>query len=165
MTQQKNNRFFKSLYFLDKNELLRHYDKIYMFVKAFIHAVLLKRYHDDELTKHLKVNTTVELLARRYYWKNMIKYVRSHVKICDICQKTKIFRHRFYDELMSLSQLFAFWENISMNFITEFSFNKYQNKVYDSCLIIINRYIKMILYISVIKNIDAMKLIEIIDKK
>ena len=28
-----------------------------------------------------------------------------------------------------------------------------------------NRYIKMTLYISVIKNINAMKLIEIIDKK
>ena len=42
-TQRKNDRFFKSLYFLDKNELLRHHDKIYMFDEAFVHAVLLKR--------------------------------------------------------------------------------------------------------------------------
>ena len=52
-----------------------------------------------------------------------------------------------------------------MNFVTEFSFSKYQNKVYDSCLMIMNRYIKMTLYISVIKNINTMKLTEIIDKR
>ena len=66
-TQRKNNRFFKSLYFLDKNEFLRHHDKIYVFNKTFVHAVLLKRYYDDELTKHLKTNKTVELFARKYY--------------------------------------------------------------------------------------------------
>ena len=66
-TQRKNNRFFKSLYFLNKNEFLRHHDKIYVFNKTFVHAVLLKRYHDDELTKHFETNKTVELLARKYY--------------------------------------------------------------------------------------------------
>ena len=66
-TQRKSDRFFISLYFLNKNELLKHHDKIYMFDKTFIHAVLLKRYHDDELTKHLKINKTVKLLARKYY--------------------------------------------------------------------------------------------------
>ena len=60
---------------------------------------------------------------------------------------------------------FVVWKKISMNFVTEFSFNKYQNKVYDSCLMIMNRYIKMILYIFVTKNINTMKFIEIIDKK
>ena len=83
----------------------------------------------------------------------------------NICQRTKISRHRFYDELISLSQFFALWEKISMNFVTGFSFSKYQNKIYDSCLVIMNRYIKMTLYISVTKNINALKLTEIIDKK
>ena len=66
-TQRKNNRFFKSLYFLNKNGLLRHHDKIYVFNETFVHVVLLKRYYDDKLTKHLKTNKTVELLARKYY--------------------------------------------------------------------------------------------------
>ena len=52
-----------------------------------------------------------------------------------------------------------------MNFLTEFLFNKYQNKIYHSCLIIVNRYTKMILYISVTKIINTIKLIEIINKK
>ena len=66
-TQRKNDRFFKSLYFLDKNELLKHHDKMYVFNKIFVHVVLLKRYFNDELTKHLKANETVKLLARKYY--------------------------------------------------------------------------------------------------
>ena len=66
-TQRKNDRFFKSLYFLNKNELLKCHDKIYVFDETFFHAVLLKRYHDDELTKHFKADKTVELLARKYY--------------------------------------------------------------------------------------------------
>ena len=49
-TQRKNDRFFKSLYFLNKNELLRHHNKIYIFDETFVHVVLLKRYHDNELT-------------------------------------------------------------------------------------------------------------------
>ena len=52
-----------------------------------------------------------------------------------------------------------------MNFVTEFLFNKYQDSVYDSCLMIINRYITMILYIPNRKNINVIKLTEIIDKK
>ena len=30
-TQRKNNRFFKSMYFLNENEFLKHHDKIYIF--------------------------------------------------------------------------------------------------------------------------------------
>ena len=67
ITQRKNDRFFKSLYYLNKNELLRHHDKIYVLDEAFVHAVLLKRYYDNELTKHLKADKTVKLLARKYY--------------------------------------------------------------------------------------------------
>ena len=66
-TQRKNDRFFKSLYFLNKNELLKHHDKIYVSNEAFVHAVLLKRYYDDELTKHFEANKTVEMFARKYY--------------------------------------------------------------------------------------------------
>ncbi len=49
-----------------------------------------------------------------------------------------------------------------MNFITNFSSSKRSNDVYDSVLVIINRYIKMTLYISVTKKITAVELAEII---
>ena len=45
-----------------------------------------------------------------------------------------------------------------MNFIIEFSLNKRRDVVYDSILIIIDRYIKMIKYILIIKRINVVKL-------
>jgi hypothetical protein len=32
----------------------------------------------------------------------MIKYVKFYIKICDVCQRTKTFKHFFYDDLQSL---------------------------------------------------------------
>jgi hypothetical protein len=49
-----------------------------------------------------------------------------------------------------------------MNFITDFSFNKCSNDVYDFVLVIINRYIKMTFYIFVTKKIIAIELAKII---
>jgi hypothetical protein len=54
------------------------------------------------------------------------------------------------------------WQKIIMNFITNLSFNKRSNDVYDSVFVIINRYIKMTFYIFVTKNIIAIKLAKII---
>ena len=64
-TQRKNNRFFKSMYFLDKNELLKHYDKIFVFDKTSVQTAFLKRYHVEKLIKYLKTNKTIELLVRK----------------------------------------------------------------------------------------------------
>jgi hypothetical protein len=49
-----------------------------------------------------------------------------------------------------------------MNFITDLSSSKRSDDVYDSVLVIIDRYIKMTLYISVTKKITAVELAEII---
>ena len=65
--QRKSDRFFKSMYFLNENEFLKHHDKIYVFNETFVQTILLKRYYDDELTKHLKANKTVELFIHKYY--------------------------------------------------------------------------------------------------
>ena len=52
-----------------------------------------------------------------------------------------------------------------MNFITKLFSSKKRDVVYDSILIIINRYIKMIKYILIIKKIDVAKLTKMFFKK
>ncbi len=49
-----------------------------------------------------------------------------------------------------------------MNFITNLSSSKRSNVVYDACFVIVNRYIKMTLYIFVTKKITVAELTEII---
>ena len=56
-------------------------------------------------------------------------------------------------------------KKIIMNFITNFSLNKHKNHVYDVCLMIVNKYTKIILYIFVTKKINVVDLIEILFQK
>ena len=58
-----------------------------------------------------------------------------------------------------------FWKKIIINFITNLFINKRYEIVYNSILIIINRYIKIIKYIFVIKKIAIIELIEIFFEK
>ena len=52
-----------------------------------------------------------------------------------------------------------------MNFIIELFSNKRRDVVYNSILIIIDRYIKMIKYISIIKKINVVKLMKMFFEK
>ena len=67
--------------------------------------------------------------------------------------------------MQTLSQSKNLWQKIIMDFITKFLFNKYQNNVYNVCLIIVDYFTKMILYISIIKKIIAIDLKKIIFQK
>ena len=58
-----------------------------------------------------------------------------------------------------------FWKKIIINFITSLFINKRREIVYNSILIIINYYIKIIKYILIIKKIAIIKLIEIFFEK
>ena len=107
----------------------------------------------------------VEIIRCKYHWSNINIYVKSYVNICEICQRTKTSRYRFYETLQSLFQSNNSWKKIIMNFITNFSSNKYKNHVYDVCLMIVNKYTKMILYIFVTKKINVVDLIEILFEK
>ena len=52
-----------------------------------------------------------------------------------------------------------------MNFVMKLFLSKRRDVIYDLILIIINRYIKMIKYISIIKKIDVAKLTKVFFKK
>jgi hypothetical protein len=134
----------------------------YVFEKEFLKIELLKRHYDDILADHFDVKKIVELFSRKYHWSKMIKYVKFYIKTCDICQRTKTFRHFSYDDLQFLFLSQDSWQEIIMNFITNFSSSKRSNDVYDFVFVIINRYIKMTFYIFVTKKITAVELTEII---
>ncbi len=48
-------------------ELLYHKSKIYILFDEVIKNELMKLHYDDVLTKHYKVNRTINLLFRKYY--------------------------------------------------------------------------------------------------
>ncbi len=122
---------------------------------------LLQANHDDPLAGHFGAGKTLELLQRKYFWQSQRKDVREYVKTCQICQRTKTKRHRPYGELSSFPIPSKPWQEITLDFITGLPPSRFRGKVFDSILVIVDRYTKMARYISTTKDITAAELAEL----
>ncbi len=73
----------------------------------------------------------------------------------------KMKHHLSYDELKSLFWLTDSWKEITMNFITDLSSSKWKEVVYDSILVIVDYYMKMMYYLSMKKILTVVELTEL----
>jgi len=62
-------------------KLLCHKNKIYILFNKVIKNELMKLHHDDALTEHYKINRTINLLFKKYYWVNMTNDVQEYVAL------------------------------------------------------------------------------------
>ena len=63
---------------------------------------ILKKYHDSPSSGHLGIKRTEELITRNYWWPELHKDVKDHVKSCETCARSKYSRHKRYDYLRPL---------------------------------------------------------------
>ena len=126
-----------------------------MYLKIQRLEKIINKHHNDFLTKHFDVNKVVNLIQRKFYWFVYAKQIRFYVKICNICQRIKIYCYKF----LSISNIF--WKKIIINFVIDLFFNKRCNVIYNSIFVIMNRYIKIIKYIFVTIKIDVVTLTKI----
>ena len=147
---------------LDSTGVLRKEGKIYVPQQPALKAELLRVVHDEPFAGHFGEAKTYDLLSRNYYWQGMRADVKTYVKECDICQRTRVHRHLPYGELAPLPQPSGPWQEISMDFITGLPPSKWprESNVYDSIFVIVDRYTKMSIYIPVTKKIDTEELAE-----
>jgi hypothetical protein len=122
----------------------------------------LKQNHDDLYVDHFEHEKTLNLLKRKYFWNNMNKDVKKYVDTCSICHRIKFVKHKSHDLLQVFSISKSSRQDWTMNFITDLSFSKHRNVVYDSILMIINHYIKFISYISSKKTWNAENLTNVL---
>jgi hypothetical protein len=78
----------------------------------------------------------------------MSKDVKKYVDSCSTCHRIKFVRHKSHELLQAFSISKSSRQDWTMNFITDLSFSKHRKIVYNSILMIIDRYIKFSLYIS-----------------
>ena len=157
----------------NSNEVLYREDKLYLFETMRMNA--LTRNHDDPLVDHFEVKKTLELLHRKYYWfnlnrknasSNMKQLVREYCESCVVCKRSKTSKHKSYENFQFLLISKFRWADFTMNFVTEFSTNRDWNEaVYDSILVVVDRFTKIIHYVSITKTISAENLTEIFMKK
>ena len=91
--------------------------------------------------------------------------MKSYINTCDVCQRVKVKRHRLYNELSALLQSSRSWKKITMDFITNLSLSRRRDCVYDAILIIVDRYIKIMRYLSITKKINVFDLEQLLIKE
>ena len=51
---------------------------------------ILQGYHDHALAGHPGIATTLQMVAKDYWWPDMKQFVQNYVKRCATCQMTKL---------------------------------------------------------------------------
>ena len=94
----------------------------------------------------------------------MIKNIKKYVCICSNCQRVRVHYYKLYEDfiLILLNNVNSFYI-IIINFITNIFFTKnlYTEKTSDVILIIMNKLIKHVMYITIIKILNAKDFINI----
>ena len=101
--------------------------------------------HDAKVAGHFGQDKTLELLTRNYYWPNLKEWVKTCVRICDVCQRNNTTRHKKYGLLQSLDVPYRAWQHISMDFITDLP----KVNGYDQIWVIVDRFSKIAHFIPV----------------
>ena len=104
----KQNQIMKIIIINESNifkmidELIFH-ENNRIYVSKKVRLKMLKNFHDSSTAKHFERNKILKSIKKWFYWSKMNNFVKNYVKTCDICMKTKLFKHFFHDELLSLS--------------------------------------------------------------
>ena len=139
-----------------KHESILHFDgKLYVPPEGSAHVEVLWSNHDNPLMGHFGYVRMLELIQCKYYWPHMVKEIKAYMKSCTACQQAKPTCHKPYRELQLLQQPWGPCTNILMDFIVGLPLSKCWSKAYNSILIIMDWYTKMVCYIVVWSDIDT----------
>ena len=155
-SRRLRKRFQK--YFIDNKNLVRCNECLYILDDAAVKKKLIKKYHDNSLSRHFEIQKILNLIQRKYFWLVWAKQMKTYIQTCNVCQRIKISRHKFYEKLSSLSMFEVSWKEIFMNFIIGLLSNKREDVVYDIIFVIVDKCIKIIKYLSMIIKTDVAKL-------
>ena len=134
-------------------EMYLEHGLVYSRGKVFIEdeslkAQILQLMHDSPLAGHPGIEKTSELVKREFHWKGIDKYIKDYVASCDMCQRTKVPRHKPYGLIKSLPVPTNPWKDIGMDFVGPLP----MSKGYDMMLIVICRLTKQAHFIPCVKT-------------
>ena len=133
------------------------------FVLKAIWTELISRHHDNPLAGHFGIKKTGKLLTQKYYWPTLSHDVEAYVKGCDVCLALKEVYLKPYSDLQSLLILTHQWKNLLMDFMTSLPVSiNWKRDSYNSILVIVDQFTKMVYYKPVKIIFDAPGLAKVI---
>jgi transposase InsO family protein len=110
--------------------LLIQEGKIYIPNSTPIKLKILQTHHDSQTAGHQGRERTLELIARKYTWPGMRRFVKEYVRTCETCARNKPTNHRRYGQLHPLPIPEAPWNSVSMDYIVELPNSQGYNAIY-----------------------------------
>lgn len=143
-------------------DLLMYKDRVYVPQQRSLIFELMSMYHDRPEAGHWGMKKTLELLKRKFKWNDMKADVDEYVRTSSICQGLSAHRHKPYRSLQLLPQPTRPWAEIAIDWITGLPPSERSGKEYNSILTIVDRYIKMALFIPVMDTMDVAEMAEVL---
>ncbi len=143
------------------DELLRCDLAVYVLNDSATRDEILCMNHDNFEADHFACAHIETVIRRKYYWSKMLKKMTKYVCICSDCQRVQMHYHKFYEKLTFISSKNVnSFHMIIMNFIIDMfsAKNLYIEKTSDAILIMIDKLIKHVIYISMIKDLNIERL-------
>ena len=147
---------------LTPDGLLRFSDRVYVPKETAILHEIMKTHHDDPQGGHYAGKRTLDAIRRKFYWHGIAKDVREYVRNCVSCQRNSVRRHKPYGLLQPLPVPERPGEWLSMDFITGMPPSRWNGKVYDAVLVLVDMFTKYTLYLPCTKEIDAPEFAELL---
>src|SRR6266498_677303 len=139
---------FQGPWTVDTQGLVRKDGKVYVPDDIAIRKEIFHFNHDDSWQGgHAGRDRTTENVARYYWWPGMKQAIRRYVEGCDSCERMNCRRHKHYGFLQPLPMPSAPWKDITMDFITDLPLSLFRRNAYDSILVVVDRYSKMVVFI------------------
>ena len=161
LTEQKS----PPSYSRSEDGLLLYKRRLYVPNQRSLIGELLTLYHDDPHAGHWGVDKTLELLKRKFFWKNMRVDVEDYVRTCPVCQGNAIGTHKPYGRLTPLPWPSRPWKDISVDWITGLPRCDTKQGTFDAILTVVDRFSKMAIFIPCQSTMDAADFAEVMYKE
>jgi len=80
---------------------------------------ILQEHYDIDISGHLGINKTYELLQKNFYWPKLGKDIHKFITTCDSCQRNKPSHQQPARLLQPLNTPAKYWKQITMDFIVQ----------------------------------------------
>jgi hypothetical protein len=145
----------------EKDNVIYRNNKIYVLKNKEIRDDILHNHHDSPDVRHPGIHRMLELIKRTYWWPTIKTDIQNYVKGCSACQKNKIIRQPGHVSLSPLPIPEQPWQEISIDMIGPLP----KSDKYDSILVIVDRFSKMIHLIPTTTSLSSTGLAEIYKKE
>ena len=100
------------------DNLLRFRNRIWVPALEPLRTRIIQESHDSPIAGHPGRDETYRLVARQWFWPNLVNDIRRFIRNCDVCGDATVWRNKKLGLLKPLPVPDRIWSEITIDFIT-----------------------------------------------